>query len=179
MIPDKKQLLSKILNRFELDSHSLHGPSHWGRVLTNGLKIADHVSDVDIEVVELFAFFHDSCRLDDGSDPFHGKRAAIFAESLRDECYSINDDQFKLFSEACEYHTSGRDQKNMTIASCWDADRLDLARVGITPDPAYLITEYAKRADVIDWAVRRSIKNITLGKTDVKRCIDFEKQGCK
>lgn len=64
------------------------------------MKITDHVSDVDFEVVELFAFFHDSCRLDDGNDPFHGKRAVIFAELLRDDYYSINDDQFKLFSKA-------------------------------------------------------------------------------
>ena len=160
MIPDKKRLLSAIINRFELDSHSPHGPSHWGRVFTNGLKIADHTAGVDLEVLELFALLHDSCRINDNNDPFHGKRAVIYAESLRDDCFSLSDDQFKVFSHACEYHTSGRGHENVTTAVCWDSDRLDLARVGITPDPAYLVTEYAKCPEVIEWAINRSIKNI-------------------
>lgn len=109
-------------------------------------------------MVELFVFFHDSCRENDSNDPFHGKRAAIFAESIRDTHYSINDDQFKVFSYACEYHISGRYQEDVTIATCWDSDRLDLARVGIVPDTEYLFTDYAKRADIIEWAIRRSVK---------------------
>ena len=160
MIPDKKRLLSTITSHFQLDVRSPHGPSHWGRVLTNGLRIADHTNGVDLEVVELFAFFHDSCRLDDNNDPFHGKRAVIYSETLRHDCFSLTDDQFKVFSHACEYHTSGRGHEDVTTGVCWDSDRLDLARVGITPDPAYLITEYAKRPEVIEWAVNRSIKNI-------------------
>ena len=160
MIPDKKLLLSKNISHFELGSRSPHGPSHWGRVLTNGLKISDHTSGVDLEVVELFAFFHDSCRENDNNDPFHGKRAVIFAESFRGDYFSLTDDQFKVFSYACEYHTTGREPDDITAGVCWDSDRLDLARVGMTPNPDYLITEYAKRPDVIEWAVKRSIKNL-------------------
>ena len=43
-----------------------------------------------------------------------------------------------------------------TIQTCWDADRLDLGRVGITPDPSWLCTEAAKRPEVIAWADGRA-----------------------
>jgi uncharacterized protein len=33
-----------------------------------------------------------------------------------------------------------------TIGTCWDADRLDLGRVGARPDPKYMSTEARKRA---------------------------------
>ena len=39
---------------------------------------------------------------------------------------------------------------------CWDADRLDLARVGIVPNPKYLCAAYARRPDVIQAAINRS-----------------------
>ena len=39
---------------------------------------------------------------------------------------------------------------------CWDADRLDLARVGIDPHPDYLCTALARRRDTIEEAVMRS-----------------------
>jgi uncharacterized protein len=40
--------------------------------------------------------------------------------------------------------------------TCWDADRLDLGRVGKRPSPRFLGTEYARRKDTIEWAYRRS-----------------------
>lgn len=43
-----------------------------------------------------------------------------------------------------------------TIATCWDADRLDLLRVGIRPDPARLVTEAARDPEVLEWAMARS-----------------------
>ena len=44
----------------------------------------------------------------------------------------------------------------MTIETCWDADRLDLGRVGITPHPSHLCTEAAKRPETIKWADDRA-----------------------
>ena len=44
----------------------------------------------------------------------------------------------------------------MTIQTCWDADRLDLGRVGMMPDPRFLSTEIAKRRDTICWADGRA-----------------------
>ena len=40
----------------------------------------------------------------------------------------------------------------MTIQTCWDDDRLDLGRVGVTLHPNRLCTEAAKRPETIKWA---------------------------
>jgi len=44
----------------------------------------------------------------------------------------------------CRIHNGGMPQSEPTLAVCLDADRLDLGRVGITPDPEYLSTLTAK-----------------------------------
>ncbi len=38
---------------------------------------------------------------------------------------------------------------------CWDADRLDLGRVGITPRRKKLCTEGAKDPDLFTWVAKR------------------------
>ena len=53
---------------------------------------------------------------------------------------------------ACAGHTHDRTHPDITIQTCWDADRLDLGRVGITPQPNYLCTDAAKRPDILEWA---------------------------
>lgn len=41
-----------------------------------------------------------------------------------------------------------------TVLACWDADRLDLARVGIQPQPQRLCTGAARDASTIGAAMR-------------------------
>ena len=41
---------------------------------------------------------------------------------------------------------------DVTIQTCWDADRLDLWRIGIEPRPEYLYTEMAKKTEMIELA---------------------------
>ena len=108
-------------------------------------------------VVELFAFLHDSCRENDGHDPYHGKRAAAFAESLYGSAIQLPLKDMSLLLEACETHTHGEVSDNETIQTCWDADRLDLGRVGIKPDPNRLCTESARDPQILEWAYRKSI----------------------
>ena len=115
MIYNTKNLLDRVLRRFQLNVSSPHGPAHWGSVKTNGFEIAEHTKGVNLEVVELFAFLHDSCRFNDHSDLSHGKRAVSFAESLRGEYFDLADDEFHLFSYACEHHTSGQTEGDTTI----------------------------------------------------------------
>ena len=43
-----------------------------------------------------------------------------------------------------------------TIGTCWDADRLDLWRVGITPHVRFLCTAAAHDRVTQDWARQRS-----------------------
>jgi uncharacterized protein len=110
-------------------------------------------------VIWLFAIFHDSCRENEGWDPKHGLRGAEFAKSLRTSAFNISDEDFGLLHSACEHHTDGQNHTDVTIQTCWDADRLDLGRVGIRPDVRYLCTEAAKDPKMIAWAHARSTKS--------------------
>lgn len=150
------ELIAVIRDRYQLDWHGIHGVSHWARVRLNGLKLSARTGAIP-EVVELFAFLHDSCRADDGFDREHGWRAARFATSLLGTHIFLPDRQFDLLLQACGGHTVSDTHHNVTVQTCWDADRLDLGRVGIIPDPARLCTAAAQAPDMIEWAYRRSV----------------------
>ena len=68
-------------------------------------------------------------------------------------------DQLTLLKFACEHHEKGRVSDNPTVGCCWDADRLDLGRVGITPHPSRLCTNIAKLPKTIKWADRRAVRD--------------------
>ena len=96
-------------------------------------------------MVELFAYLHDSCRNDNGADLLHGPRAARYIDTLRDTYLKgVSDEEMTLLKEACRLHTTTHRTGNPTIDACFDADRLDLWRVGIIPDPNRLATEKGK-----------------------------------
>ena len=152
-------LIRKILSEQTTDWHGIHGLSHWGRVYTNGVKVAE-ASGANVRVVELFAFIHDSKRWNDGTDAEHGARGAEFARQLRGTYFELSDDEFDLLYIACRDHTNGQTEADVTIQACWDADRLDLGRVWIRPDPDRLCTSYAKQSDVIGWAHERARREI-------------------
>jgi len=136
---DWKRLLDHVVADFECEVISIHGPGHWKRVERNGLLIASHNGAV-VEVVRLFAYFHDSRRAHDGWDDTHGRRGAEYAATLRGKLFDLPDGQFELLQYACAWHTHGQLSDDPTIGACWDADRLDLGRVGMRPAPAYLST---------------------------------------
>jgi uncharacterized protein len=152
---DFSSLRKEVASRYPLHSGSIHGPEHWTRVDLFGRTVAEH-SGADLLVVRLFALFHDSQRTNEGHDPGHGARGAHLAQSMRGEWFDLADDQMNLLIEACNDHTDGRVHDHPTIGTCWDADRLDLYRVGIIPNPALMSTEHARRPDVIEWAMTRA-----------------------
>lgn len=122
----------------------LHGFDHWERVAAKGIELCRKTPGADLYVMSLFAAFHDAVRFSDGHDPEHGQRGAELAHKLRGQVFEATDKQMKLLTKACRDHTSGRKSNTPTVACCWDADRLDLGRCGIEPDPAYLSTSAAK-----------------------------------
>ncbi len=150
-----RPILNEILLEYVLPWDGDHGIAHWARVLENGLRLASETG-ADVEVVTLFAVLHDSQRRNEMTDPQHGPRAAEFAKSLRGTLLSLEDHQFHLLYRACEGHTHERDHPDVTIQTCWDSDRLDLGRVGITPHPSRLCTAVAKRPETIRWAYARA-----------------------
>lgn len=122
----------------------LHGVSHWERVDRNGQMLA--TPDCDLTVIRLFAYLHDSCRVDDSYDVQHGPRAAKMIVSLRKTLLKdLTDHQFELLQTACYLHTTAHSTGDQTIDTCFDADRLDLGRVGITPDPRKMATKRGKK----------------------------------
>lgn len=119
----------------------------------------------------LFALFHDVRRETEGSCNQHGKMASIYLlKGLEPEIAqwlypTFGTDCVSLAAHACELHTicdvpsrsplfraghavspiMGKlsESEALIIGACLDADRLDLERVGITPDPFYLFTPIA------------------------------------
>lgn len=147
-------ILQAVLGDYALPWNGDHGIAHWARVLENGSRLAGETG-ADIEVVSLFAVLHDSRRINEHTDPDHGPRAAEFARTLRGRLFDLSDHEFKLLHRACSGHTYELTHPDVTIQTCWDSDRLDLGRVGITPHPSRLCTKAAKRADTIQWADAR------------------------
>ena len=107
-------------------------------------------------VVELFAVFHDSQRFNEGFDDGHGCRGAELARELRGTAYELEDEDFVLLIQACELHTNGLLEGDVTLQTRWDADRLDLGRVGTNPKTEKLCTDGARNPDFLKWAVERS-----------------------
>ena len=143
-----KPLVHTILEEYPLPLDGTHGVAHWARVLENGLRLAPH-TEAKIEVVQLFAIFHDSRRVNEGTDPGHGQRGGELATRLRGEWFNLSDEDFDLLRFACARHTDGLVDGDITVRTCWDADRLDLGRVGISPERKRLCTVAAKGPDIL------------------------------
>ena len=97
-----------------------------------------------------------SRRFNDGADFLHGPRAAKFISSLRGVWIDLDDEGFNWLVQAVRGHTAGSCKGDVAVQTCWDADRLDLMRVGIMPNPSRLCTQPAREADVIRWASERA-----------------------
>lgn len=153
------KLVEVLRGRFRLDWKGIHGASHWSRVRQNGLLLAERIGPaVNVRVVELFAFLHDSCRHGDGYDPMHGTRAAESIAELAEDLPVLSREERESLGYACTHHSDGLQEAEVTVQVCWDADRLDLGRVGHMPDPERLCTPAARDEKLIDWAYRRSRK---------------------
>jgi len=155
-LPDM-ELIQAIRQQYRLPWNGIHGAAHWARVLENGWCVAES-SGANREVVALFAVFHDACRWNEDHDPEHGRRGAALAAMYRGQFFELSDPNFLILQTACSLHTTGRTHPDITVQTCWDADRLDLMRVGIQPDPRFLCTLKAKQPDMIVWAVERSCR---------------------
>ncbi len=156
MTPVDPGLVREIVGGYTLSPMGVHGLPHWGRVLEIGLRLADETK-ASRSVVALFAVFHDSRRENDAIDPEHGRRGAELAATLRDAHFEITDAEFDLLRYACEEHTCGLTEADVTVQTCWDADRLDLPRVGIRPRNDLLCTAAARDPEIQRWAADRSI----------------------
>jgi len=148
-------LLGTVRREFALSLDGVHGESHWARVRENGLRLAKETG-ADAQIVELFAYLHDVKRLNDGWDPEHGLRSAAFVNTLPRSLVPLSIDGLALLTFACTHHSDGLTEADITVQTCWDADRLDLGRVYIEPDPRRMCTPAARDPALMEWAFERS-----------------------
>ena len=150
--PITKQLIAEIRKQFRITWDGHHGAPHWARVRHHGLYLGRQLG-ADLRVVELFAFLHDSQRQNEYTDHGHGRRASAYAAALRQRgMFELDDAALDLLAIACNGHSDGHMEGDITVQVCWDSDRLDLGRVGIKPDPLRLCTQPARDADYIEHA---------------------------
>jgi uncharacterized protein len=162
MLLPTQELLEVIRQEFVLPLDGVHGEAHWARVRDNGLRMAEQTG-ADPEIVELFAYLHDVKRENDGWDLDHGRRSAEFVKALQRSLLALSEEKLQLLAYACAHHSDGLTEGDVTVQTCWDADRLDLGRIGIEPDPQHLCTDAAKDPAMIEWALRRSQQAICQG----------------
>ena len=119
----------------------VHGLAHAKRVECLALMLAK-TTNADVDVLIWFAYVHDCRRKDDGIDYSHGPEAAEYVNVIRHTYLKeLDDNQITLLKTACRLHTSTHRTGESTIDTCFDADRLDLPRVGIATDPKRMATE--------------------------------------
>lgn len=154
-IPNLPEIITWAEEHFA--ASDIHDISHWKRVAVNGKLLCEcferrtpwftrkFKEKPNLRVITLFAFLHDSHRVDDGCDMEHGPRAAKAISEIRNTLLSyLSDKEFWQLQEAIKYHTSATSHPDVTVATCFDADRLDLVRIGIQPNPQYMATPCGK-----------------------------------
>lgn len=159
------RILAAVLDRATSGDSRLHGLTHWRTVARIGRELSTATPGADAEIVGAFAALHDSQRITDGHDPEHGARAAFVARELRAAgILDLDDARLALLCRALVDHDRGQVSSDPTIGACWDADRLDLGRVGVKPIASLLSTKAARervsakratRPTAIGWRVWR------------------------
>jgi uncharacterized protein len=149
------RLLHAILEQYRLPPEGVHGVTHWARVAENGRRLAE-ITGAHRDIVTLFAYLHDACRASEDWDPERGTRAAQLAARWRGIYFDLPRKDFDLLFTACAAQGAGLLEGDITLQTCWDADRLDIGRVGVALIPSLLCTEAARDPEMIAWADRRA-----------------------
>lgn len=143
------------------NGNTIHGPNHIERVLfhTNVLAILMDLNDEDYKIVMDGAMYHDSGRINDYEDNFHGFQSACMLNKIMKndpfykekqnlnilkaivDYHSIDDNRF---SSIVEYYGVNDKERCKKLASILkDADALDRVRF-LPSDFAYLNIEYLR-----------------------------------
>jgi uncharacterized protein len=149
------RFFNAILAQYRLSPAGIHGVVHWARVSENGRRLAD-ITGAHRDIVTLFAYLHDACRASEEWDPERGTRAAELADRWRGVYFDLSRTNFELLYTACAAQGDGLLEGDITLQTCWDADRLDIGRVGMPIIPSRLCTEAARDPDMMEWADRRA-----------------------
>lgn len=93
-----------------------------------------------------FAFLHDCCRVSESRDDEHGPRAALLVEQLYalGHLFLSKELRSRLVFAIAE-HSNARTTTDPLVGVCWDADRMDLPRVFVTPFSDFMSTDAGKK----------------------------------
>jgi hypothetical protein len=148
-----REIIQKLESWRRFDS-VLHGPAHWARVHRFGLALGRglELNQSAMRCIEVFSWTHDLARVDDGGGRVHALDGADYLYEVAPEVFPALDPQeLGVISRAIRHHSdgltadvawrqgllSGCDWKPETVVlvtgCCWDADRLDLLRLGRKP----------------------------------------------
>jgi uncharacterized protein len=127
---------------FPLDRRGVHGPRHWNQVAVNAQRIC-RMKRLNPLSGAAFGWLHDIARQDEHEDPEHGPRAADLVENdpkAMELLRTILGKDLDKVLTAIRIHTEAQNHEDPLIGACLDADRLDLGRVGIRPNPKFFST---------------------------------------
>jgi len=166
-------LVDEVQRQAPLVASADHGDHHWRLVAWVGAELLEEIGGGDPVVVLLFALFHDSQRESEYNDPEHAPRGAALANRLLNE-RGLDMATIDKVDVACSLHTEADPTTDLTLGICWDSDRLNLWRVGIEPNPAYLSTSAARKPQRIGWAETIQDEEPTWAEIEARYC-DIER----
>lgn len=111
----RREVLRVVRRQFRLEWQGIHGAPHWARVRWNGLAMA-RANGARADVVELFAFLHDSQRISDGRDRQHGARGADFTLELNRELLQLDRPGLEMLAYAVRHHSEGLIEAAVRVA---------------------------------------------------------------
>jgi uncharacterized protein len=153
--------LRRKLEAFARFPSVIHGSGHWFRVRRFGALLAERegLPPAARQCVEIFSLVHDLARVHDGGGNQHAIDGAQYVDDVVPAVFgAVPQGQVEIVRMAIRYHSDGLvarrasehglfdplegppDLVLRTVACCWDADRLDLPRVGIRPHPDLMST---------------------------------------
>ncbi|MGF1635040.1 MAG: hypothetical protein ACFCVE_14400 [Phycisphaerae bacterium] len=163
IVPSVTKLVDAVREASDNRNSVTHGEAHWKCVAWSGLDLAHATPGADPAVVFLFALLHDSQRHPDAEPADHGRRAVELADRLS-EAGLIRLDAVARgrLDEALLTHHAGALSDCPTVGACFDADRLQLWRLGFAPP-----------ADDMSTRAGRCPKRIAKGKCQLGRHKDW------
>lgn len=137
-LDDWGRLLDEARAGAPLAHDPMHGELHWRAVARAGLRIRDLAPRLDPRVMIAFGMLHDCRRETDDWDPEHGERAALVASRSCPLKRLLGAEGRAVVAEACRLHERGMSRPDAPeLGACWDADRVNLVRLGFRLDPRY------------------------------------------
>lgn len=120
----------------------LHGIEHVRKAAENARILAGAECPDFYDDAVLGAYLHDIGRTEDGAGNLHAISGAKIAEKMLKKHWSHLDCERIVY--AIRYHADGLVSDDPLVGAIWDADRLELGRVGIPMSAVKFSTKTAK-----------------------------------